>query len=90
MTSPAESTVVAIYVSHGDGQIAALITGPGFDSKVFFTDLYEVDMTAVAFADEEEGWAWLKIQIDTPPDSYTTVDGGYIYAIDCDGERDEL
>lgn len=73
--------VVALYFPHNEGAVAALVTGPGFDSGSLLVDAYEVDASLNAFSTLEEAQAYLLSEHAVDIDDLKPVEGGLVAEI---------
>lgn len=69
---------VAFYFPHNEGVVAAIITGPGFDSGTNLTDLYEVDAEVQSFATLDDAKNWLA-QYGLDEGDFDIVTGGLLH-----------
>lgn len=69
---------VAFYFPNNEGVVAALITGPGFDSESHLVDAYEVDAEVKSFDTERDATDWLA-QYGLDDGDFKPVPGGLLH-----------
>lgn len=72
---------VAVHFAHIEGRVAAIISGPAFDSNLLLVDTSGVDASLASFTTEEEAELFLqKEEVDLS--QLTVVPGGRLLVED--------